>query len=320
VKLDCGDEAKQVLQASLSDPTIWQAVSSLRALREDFEKFGVVSEAAVTQKSSNYDYGLQQYCLALRGLAANLSSSSSEGLKSALLCCQIFISIEQVRENQNAMAQHIVQGLRIMREYRVRPSLDETGTFVPAYRYPKELPMVDVFLIKLYAAPCKFAARAASTDSRGSSVGTSSPPDQQAIESPTPRMIAPNMRPQLVIIATSTLEFLSKVSRIDSAEGALQLLPEKEALLSSLHAWLDQINLLEPETDITRLLSVRFMRLFHQILNIVLLGALDCSPHNTAELNIEYEKLKSIANDVTEGVKVFRHGRSEPSTPLDTAE
>jgi hypothetical protein len=320
VQLDCEKEAKQVLQASLSDPTIRQAVSSLRALREDFEKVGVFSEASVTQQTPNYDYGLQQYCLALRGLAANLSASSPKGLKSALLCCQIFISIEQVRENQNAMAQHMVQGLRIMREYRVRPSLDEAGIFVPAYLHHEELPMVDVFLLKLFAAPCKFAERAASIDPKGSSIGTSSPPDQQATEPPTPRMIAPNMRPQLVNIAISTLEFFGKVSRVDCAEGAIKLLPEKLSLLGSLQAWLVQANLLEPETDITRLLSMKFIRLFHRILKIVLLGALDCSSRIEVELRIEYQKLKNIAKEVTEGVRVFRHGRSEPSTPLSTAQ
>ncbi|KAJ5298373.1 NAD(P)-binding protein [Penicillium atrosanguineum] len=150
VRLGCDEEARQVLQASLTDPPIRHAVSSLRALREDFETSGD-GRASVAQQTPSYSYGLQQYCMALGGLASNLSSLGSNGLKSALLCCQIFISIEQVRENYAAMAQHIVRGLSIMYEYRARPHVVAASRLVPAHH--GQLPLLDVFIIKLFAAP-----------------------------------------------------------------------------------------------------------------------------------------------------------------------
>ncbi|KFA70089.1 hypothetical protein S40285_03321 [Stachybotrys chlorohalonatus IBT 40285] len=122
VKLDCDGEAKRILQASLTNPPIWHAVSSLRALREGLEASGDAS-ALLTLQTPNYVYGLQQYCMALAGLASHLSCPGSDALKLALFCCQIFISIEQIRGNYVAMVQHIIQGFRIMREHRARPIL-----------------------------------------------------------------------------------------------------------------------------------------------------------------------------------------------------
>jgi hypothetical protein len=140
VKLGCVKEARQVLQASLTDPPMRHAVSSLRALREDLEASGDVP-ASVAQQTPSYDYGLQQYCMALGGLASNLSSPGSNGSKSALLCCQIFISIEQVRGNFAAMALHIIQGLRIMYEHRARPTFGTANRLVPAHH--DQLPFLD---------------------------------------------------------------------------------------------------------------------------------------------------------------------------------
>jgi hypothetical protein len=161
VKLGCDEEAGQVLQASLTDLPIRHAVSSLRALREDLEMSGNI-RASDFQEAPSYCYGLQQYCMALSGLASNLSSLGSDGLRLALLCCQIFISIEQVRGNYATMAQHIIQGLITMHEYRARPSFVAANRLVPAHH--DQLPFLDIFVIKLFAAPCKFADPPAEAD------------------------------------------------------------------------------------------------------------------------------------------------------------
>ncbi|RYO95277.1 hypothetical protein DL762_000160 [Monosporascus cannonballus] len=298
VKLGCDEEARQVLQASLTDPPIRHAVSSLRALREDFETSGDIP-ASVAQQTPSYDYGLQQYCTALGGLASNLSSPGSNGLKSALLCCQIFISIEQVRGNYSAMAQHIIQGLRIMHEYRARPNFDAANKLVPAHH--DQLPFLDVFIIKLFAAPCKFADPPATADVSGTTVSVCLiSPHQQPIESRDLRTIAPDMRTELTRIAASTLEFLGKISRIEEAGNALRLLSEKASLLDSLESWLIDLELVQTEIRPPgpELLSVTFMRFFHQILKIVLLGALDSSPDLYAKLRTETDRLEGVASNV----------------------
>ncbi|KAF2686794.1 hypothetical protein K458DRAFT_476535 [Lentithecium fluviatile CBS 122367] len=306
VKLGCDEEARQILQASLTDPPIRHAVSSLRALREDLETSGDVP-ASVAQQTPSYGYGLQQYCMALGGLASNLSSPGSNGLKSALLCCQIFISIEQVRGNYVAMAQHITQGLRIMHEYRARPNFVAANKLVPAYH--DQLPFLDVFIIKLFAAPCKFADPPATADISGTTVSVCLiSPHQQPVESRDLRTIAPDMRTELTRIAASTLEFLDKVSHVESAGNALRLLSEKASLLDSLESWLIDLELVHTEIRPPgpELISVSFMRLFHQILKIVLLGVLDSSPDLYAELRTENDRLQGVASNVSERIKAYR--------------
>lgn len=306
VKLGCDEEAKQVLHASLTNPTIRHAILSLRALREDLETTGDFP-ASVALQTPCYNYGLQQYCTALGGLASNLSFPGSDGLKSALLCCQIFISIEQVRGNYAAMAQHIIRGLRIMHEYRTRPDFVATNRLAPAH--PDQLPFLDVFIIKLFAAPCRFADPSATADISGAMVYVCSiPSHQQSVESRHLCTIAPDMRTELTRIAASTLEFLGKVSQVGSMGNAARLQSEKATLLDSLESWLVDLELVQ--TEIRRpgpeLVSVSFMRFFHLILKIVLLGALDSSPDLYADLQTENDHLQGIANDISERLKNYR--------------
>ncbi|KAH6603863.1 hypothetical protein Trco_007309 [Trichoderma cornu-damae] len=299
VKLGCGEEARQVLRASLSDPPIRHAISSLRALREDLETSGD-GPSSVARQTPGYHYGLQQYGMALGGLASNLSSPGSSGLKSALFCCQIFISIEQVRKNYAAMAQHIIQGLRIMHEYRARPYFVTASKLVPAHH--DRLPLLDVFIIKLFAAPCKFADPPATADVSGTTLSVSLiSPRQQPVESRHLRTIAPDMRTELTRIAASTLEFLGKVSQVESVGIALQLLSEKAALLVSLESWLINLELVQTEiaSPGPEPISVSFLRFFHLILKTVLLGALNSSPDLDAELRTENDRLQGIANNTS---------------------
>jgi len=317
VKLGCDEEARQVLQASLTDPPIRHAVLSLRALREDLETFGD-GPASVAQQTPSYHYGVQQYNMALGGLASNLTSPGSNGLKSALLCCQIFISIEEVRKNYAAMAQHIIQGLKIMHEYRARPNFVTANKLVPAHH--DQLPFLDVFIIKQFAAPCKFADPPATADVSETTLSVS--PHQQPVESRDLRTIAPDMRTELIRIAASTLEFLGKVSQVKSVGIALQLLSEKAALLDSLESWLTDLEVIQTEIGSPgpEPISVSFLRLFHVILKIVLLGALDSSPDLYAELRTENDRLQGVANNVGERVSAYircsgtSSGRGERST------
>ncbi len=320
VKLGCDEEARQVLQASLTDPPIRHAVLSLRALREDLETSGD-GPASVAQQTPSYHYGLQQYSMALGGLASNLSSRGSNGLKSALLCCQIFISIEQVRKNYAAMAQHIIRGLRIMHEYRARPDFVAANKLVPAHH--DQLPFLDVFIIKLFAAPCKFADPPATADVSGTTFSVCLiSPHQQPVESRDLRTIAPDMRTELTRIAASTLEFLGKVSQVESVGIALGLLSEKAALLDSLESWLIGLELVQTEIGPPgpEPISVSFLRFFHLILKIVLLGALDSSPDLYAKLRTENDRLQGVANNVGERVRAYitcsgtSSGRGERST------
>ncbi|KAK7219533.1 hypothetical protein V2G26_007536 [Clonostachys chloroleuca] len=306
VPLDCNEEAKQVLQASLTDTPVRHAVMSLKALREELESSGDKNPASVGRRTPSCDYGLQQYSVALAGLASKLSSSSSSELKTALLCCQVFISIEQVRGNFAAMALHIVRGLGIMREFRPRPSFTITNELLPAYR--SQLPFLDVFIVKLFAAPCKFAEAAEAADGKAKMpVGSSTSSPQQVIECRDHRRIAPNMRTKLVHIASSTLEFLANVSQVESAEAALPLLTEKASLLDSLDSWLRDLELVQMSSLDPESISVSFLRFFYLVLRIVLLGALEApSPNLYAKLQTENSGLQEVADDITEKVRLYK--------------
>lgn len=304
VEMGCDEEARQVLQASLTDPTIRHALSSLRALREDLETAGDGPDS-VAQKTPSHRYGLQQYSMALGGLASNLSSPSFNALKSALLCCQIFISIEQVGKNYAAMAQHIIRGLRIMHEFRARPYLVGTNKLVPAHY--DQLPYLDVFIIKLFVAPCKFADDPATANISGTTSVCCISPHQQPVESRDLRTIAPDKRTELTKVAASTLEFLDKVSQVESEGVALRLLSEKAALLDSLESWLIDLELVQTEIGPSgpELISVSFLRLFHLILKIVLLGALDSSPDLYPKMQAENDRLQGLASTVGERVRAY---------------
>ncbi|KAF2025602.1 hypothetical protein EK21DRAFT_116615 [Setomelanomma holmii] len=304
VKLGCDEEAKQVLQASLTDLPIGHAVSSLKALREHFE---TSQGLPVVQQDPGHDYGLQQYCIALQGLASKLSISGPDSVKSALLCCQIFISIEQVRGNYAALAQHIIQGLKIMHQYHARPSLNTSIDLVPASH--EQLPSLDVFVIKLFAAPCQFAEPPGPINANEETVSSCpiSPP-QKTLESRHLRTIVPDMRRELTRIAMSMLEFLDKVSRLASVETVFQLLSEKASLLDALNLWLIDLEILEAEVGPPGPgpISVLFMHFFHQILKVVLLGTLGSLPNFYPQLQTEYDKLQEIASNVGERVEGYR--------------
>lgn len=320
VRLGCDGEARQVLQASLTDPPIRHAVLSLRALREHVETSGDVP-ASVAQQTPSYNYGLEQYSMALTGLASKLSSPGSDGLKSALLCCQVLISIEQVRCNFAAMALHIIRGLSITHEYRARPYFVAAHKLVPAPH--GQLAFLDVFIIKLFAAPCKFAEPSATADVSGTaSSACLISPHQQPAEPRDLRTIAPNMRTKLVRISASTLEFLAKVSQVESVGNALRLVSEKAALLDSLESWLSHLELVQTEIQPPgpEPISVSFMRIFHLILKIVLLGALDSSPDLDTKLQTENERLQGIANNLGERLKAYKTCSQEITAGAATRE
>lgn len=326
ITLECADEARQVLQASQTDPAVRHAVSSLRALRADLEASAQSAEgiakhpthlstaassyAAATGTTPGGDYGLQQYCLALGGLAAHLSSSSSStststsnqapapSVRSALLCCQVFISIEQVRGHFAAMAQHIVQGLRILYEHRGRDQGDQ------------DLPALDVFVIKFFAAPCKFAdvsrgAPSSADFTPASTTGSEGGPSCRF------RPLAPDLRSELTRHAVSTVSFLANV-KTGAGTPTQSLQSTKASLLQSLAMWhasleREQQMATQPQLE---LLSILFLRFFHQILRVILLSALyDKTDKETQSeiVDAEYKQLQSIASFV--GERVYADGR-----------
>jgi hypothetical protein len=83
-----------------------------------------------------------------------------------------------------------------MREYRARPDFVAANKLVLAHH--DQLPFPDVFIIKLFAAPCRFADPPAAADVSGTTLSVcliSS--HQQPVESRDLRTIVPDMRTEL---------------------------------------------------------------------------------------------------------------------------
>ncbi|KAH9232432.1 hypothetical protein K456DRAFT_1838981 [Colletotrichum gloeosporioides 23] len=317
VDLACDLEARQILQASLTDPSVRLAVSSLKILRKHLETCEDFTFSSLRQKSGrDYDHGVQQYCMALGGLASKLSSPGSDEIRSALLCCQIFLSIEQVRGNYSAVAQHLIQGLSIMHEYRARPLLIGRDKLIPASH--SKIPLLDVFVLKLFIAPCKFADSPASTHIEETATGACPVLSHQQSgksESVPARPIAPDMRTLLTRIASRTLEFLDKVSNVESTAMALFLVSEKASLLDSLDSWYSMFERVHSDAKARQResLSVSFLRLFYRTLHIVLLGAISCDLEYDEKRLAEIEQLRLVANNVEEGLKAYRGYRGADS-------
>ncbi|KAF5578886.1 transcriptional regulatory moc3 [Fusarium pseudoanthophilum] len=295
VEIGCNEEAEQVLQASMTNDSICHALLSLRALRGNLEakNEGDTSETDAQQRLS-YNFGLQQYSKALTSLASNLAYPSPESLKSALLCCQVLISVEQVRGNFSAMGLHVFRGLDILREYRARPYLTTDG-LMPARH--SGLPALDVFIIKLIAAPCKFTEQKTSEPS-----SMMTPPVET-----NDRKLAPNMRAELTKVATSTIALLEETTKIQSEDQARSLLSERRDLLGGLDSWLSALESLQTETQPGKPESISdtFLRILYLILRIILLGTLETSPDLDAKLREENKQLQGLANFVNERLKDY---------------
>ena len=209
-----------------------------------------------------------------------------------------------------------------MHEYRARPGfVAGANKLVPAHH--DQLPFLDVFIIKMFAAPCKFAdAPPATTDDVSGTTSSTcvfSLDQQQLVETRHFRALAPDMRTKLKKIATSTLEFLGRGSQVESVEIALRLRSEKATLLDSLESWLVGFELVQkglgfPDPE---LISVSFLRLFYLILKIVLLGSLDSSPDVDAKLRTESDRLQSLANIVGERVRTYTTWSGSSSSRTD---
>lgn len=193
------------------------------------------------------------------------------------------------------MGLHIIRGLNILREYRARPYLNTNG-LMPARH--SGLPSLDVFIIKLFAAPCRFTEQ---QTSESSSIMT--PP----VETRSDRKLAPNMRAELTKVATLTIALLERTTKFQSAEQSQSLILERRDLLDNLDLWLCALESLQKETQPgePESISDNFLRILYLILKIILLGTLETSPELDTKLRDENKQLQGLANLVNERLKDY---------------
>lgn len=143
------NEARAVL-ANLSDPTIRHALDSLVALNDGIETTRHTATIGIHGVLTN-QRSLAAYNAAVSGLASRLKEEPSRtSAQAALVCCQMFVSIEVMMGDYATAFQHFLQGLRIMYQYRNRPGVSDTGRVVPCFNLG--FPHLDEFAIKLFAS------------------------------------------------------------------------------------------------------------------------------------------------------------------------
>lgn len=174
-----------------------------------------------------------------------------------------------------------------MREYRARPYLMQ-GVLMPAKH--NDLPCLDVFIIKMLAAPCKF------TEQPTAEAMMMTPPAEVS----TDRKIAPNMRTGIRKTAESAIGFLENVTLVKSRERADELLDERKSLLESVEQWYDAFEDVQAVGE-PRSINDCFLNLLYHILQVVLLETLDCG----GRLEAENEKIQTLANEINDRLKDY---------------
>lgn len=314
----CNAEASQILAASRQDATLQHAILSLRALRGQYER-GFRLGIAV-QDYQDDELGIVQYNKALRGVASRLSSVSlsgsleSETAASAVRCCLLFVSIEQARQDYRAMATHMLRGLAIMTEHRARPTIverDGEKVLRPTATGP-EVPKLDLFLIKLFSAHCKFAEASSRTTpalySPASSGDESGDGDGAVIMRVAHRRIVPDTRAELIRLAERIAQFLGQVSRVTHIQAARQLLEIKKTLLDDLHKWASQPGTRSgtSATSSHEPLTPMFSDLFRLLLEIVVLPVLDLRPADRLRLTAARVEFGDLAGRIMEKMQDYR--------------
>ena len=175
-------EARQILESCLIDLSTRHAVESLKLLRYQLETpdNGIIKQTL----------GIQQYISALTGIASTRSP------RSVLICCQVFISIEQLLMNYSAMIRHIIGGVRLLSECRAQSGTKDGTESVD----PGTLPRLDIFIIKMFTTPCKFAEPPA-IDTKAVALIPASTllPEHPSLGLRRSRLIAPDLRTELVL-------------------------------------------------------------------------------------------------------------------------
>ncbi|KAH8660479.1 hypothetical protein BX600DRAFT_514083 [Xylariales sp. PMI_506] len=145
-------EARAVL-AKLSDPTIRYALTSLGALHDGLQARQPWSGSGGSTALNHTHRGLEAYNMAITSLASRLVvEPNQESARAAILCCQLFISIETFLGDYTSSIRHFIHGMRIMHQYRNRgvprsdygPAVSSSASI--------DLPSLDCFVLKLFAS------------------------------------------------------------------------------------------------------------------------------------------------------------------------
>ncbi|CAI6088519.1 unnamed protein product [Clonostachys chloroleuca] len=289
-------EARAIL-AKLSDPAIRHALVSLRSLHHEFN--------ARQQHYSHNDgngglirihHGLHAYNTSVTSLASRLGTSPThQSVCAALLCCQMFISIETMLGNYTAGMRHFIYGLRIMHQHRARPTVNPNGQLEPCNNVP--LPALDCFLIKLFAS--------GRPDAKPMPINRSSDTDTGLFDI----SLQEQSRGELAALSSQVLQFLDQVSRMQTSRQVQDLEVSKAHILARLESW-DWVYTQSLRTimyahkmPVGLKFGAIFTLLLHGVLKVVVSLAMSSAPADLGRVEADFQNLTNISNAATEARK-----------------
>ncbi|KAF5539445.1 zn2 cys6 DNA binding protein [Fusarium mexicanum] len=280
-------EARLTL-ATASEPAIKHALASLNTLRKVHAERG--SSSAAKQMTTSLQRGIQEYTSSLGALASRLADNEVATRKAALLCCQMFISIETALNNFTSAIQHFVRGVQIMHQYG-QPSSDVMD----------EMPNVDLFTIKMFLT-CPDRLFTFPTESLGMvEMG------RQAVDDLDRSNLCQSMlhaRQQLASISMAVISLLERTRRQPSAESMFSAQAEQPQLLGHLGRWRSLfapvLGLATESTPLNAHLAALFTILFYCILRFSLNMAFQHLLPDTETLKVELDEMAWVASLLTQ--------------------
>ncbi|KAI8716096.1 Zn(2)-C6 fungal-type domain-containing protein [Fusarium sp. LHS14.1] len=290
------NEARAIL-ANLSDPTIRHALDSLIALHDGFE---TTRHTAVIGPNGPFitQHSLDAYNVAVSSLASRLKEEPNRtSAQVALVCCQMFVSIEVMMGDYTTAFQHFLLGLRIMYQYRNRPSVSDSGRVVPCGNL--SLPHLDEFAIKLFASGYPGPKHLCSCERGDSSSATNN----------IDPILCDQARSDLSVLSVEVLEFLNWVTGLRSQYQVAELKATRTQILGRLQSWEETYSetaneIIERTTSKRVRFGAAFSLLLHSVLKIVVDLAIGASTDDVRALGEQVTTIKATAHMATEIGKV----------------
>ncbi|KAF5586887.1 transcriptional regulatory moc3 [Fusarium subglutinans] len=281
-------EARLTLAAT-SEPAIKHALASLNTLLRVHAERG--SSSAAEQMTTSLQRGIPEYTNSLGALATRLVDNEVATRKAALLCCQMFISIETALNNFTSAIQHFVRGVQIMHQYG-QPSPDVMD----------EIPNVDLFTIRMFLT-CPDRLFTFPPESRLGMVEMG----QQAADDLGRSNLCQSMlhaRQQLASISMAVISLLERTRRQTSAESMVSAQAEQLQLLGHLGRWRSLfapvLGLATESTPLNARLAALFTMLFYCILRFSLNMAFQHLSPDTKTLKVELDEMAWVASLLTQ--------------------
>lgn len=286
------DEARAIL-ANLSDPTVRHALDSLIALRDGI---GTTRHTAIigTDGVLINQYSLDAYNTAVSSLASRLREEPNRmSALVALVCCQMFVSIEVMMGDYTTAFQHFLLGLRIMHHYGNRPSVSDSGRVAPCCKLG--FPHLDEFAIKLFASGYPGPKHLSSCERGHSSSATSN----------INTILCDQARSDLSSLSVEVLEFLKRVTDLRTQYQVAELKATRTQILGCLQSWEETYS--ETANEMIKRTTAKGVRfgaafslLLHGVLKVVVNLAIGASTDDVNALGEQVATIKAIAHMATE--------------------